>query len=127
MLYEVITVGVATQNEMLRRDYFTGTVEQLINYFTYLAEDVRKIMAQLGYKTMEELIGRSDLLKVVDTEFAKKFDFSSVLHREEGVNTCQSASNEPFDLNEFEKDVLAEAMDAIKNPERPIRISYNFV
>ncbi|MGD9968992.1 MAG: glutamate synthase large subunit [Sulfuricurvum sp.] len=116
------SVGVATQNEMLRRDYFTGTVEQLINYFTYLAEDVRKIMAQLGYRTMEELVGRSDLLKVIDTDFAKKFDFSSVLHQEEGFNTCQSASNEPFDANDFEKEVLAEAMDAIKNPERPVKI-----
>ncbi|ADR33789.1 glutamate synthase (NADPH) large subunit [Sulfuricurvum kujiense DSM 16994] len=116
------SVGIATQNEKLRSEYFNGTVEQLINYFTYLAEDVRKIMAQLGYKTIEELVGRSDLLRVIDTEFAQKFDFSSVLHREEGFNTCQSASNEPFDSNEFEKEVLAEAMDAIKNPERPIRI-----
>ncbi|MFA5215513.1 glutamate synthase large subunit [Sulfuricurvum sp.] len=116
------SVGIATQNEKLRSEYFNGTVEQLINYFTYLAEDVRKIMAQLGYKTMEEMVGRSDLLKVVDTEFAKKFDFSSVLHREEGFNTCQAPSNEPFDSNEFEKEVLSEAMDAIKNPERPIRM-----
>ncbi|HZF69576.1 glutamate synthase large subunit [Sulfuricurvum sp.] len=116
------SVGIATQNEKLRGEFFNGTVEQLINYFTYLAEDVRKIMAQLGYKTMEEMIGRSDLLKVIDTEFAKKFDFSSVLHREEGVNTCQAASNEPFDLNEFEQDVLAEAKDAIKNPDRPVKI-----
>jgi glutamate synthase (NADPH) large chain len=108
------SVGIATQNEKLRGEYFNGTVDQLINYFTYLAEDVRRIMAQLGYKTMEELVGRSDMLRVIDTEFAKKFDFSSVLHREEGVNTCQSASNEPFDLNEFEQEVLAEAMDAIK-------------
>jgi glutamate synthase (NADPH/NADH) large chain len=116
------SVGIATQNEKLRSEYFNGTVEQLINYFTYLAEDVRRIMAQLGYKTMEEMVGRSDLLKVVDTEFAKKFDFSSVLHREEGFDTCQAPSNEPFDSNEFEKEVLSEAMDAIKNPERPIRM-----
>jgi glutamate synthase (NADPH) large chain len=116
------SVGIATQNEKLRGEYFNGTVEQLINYFTYLAEDVRRIMAQLGYKTMEELVGRSDMLRVIDTEFAKKFDFSSVLHREEGVNTCQSVSNEPFDLNEFEQEVLAEAMDAIKTPERPVKI-----
>jgi len=116
------SVGIATQNETLRRDYFAGTVEQLINYFTYLAEDVRKILAQIGYKSLHEIIGRSDLLEVVDTDFAKKFDFSSVLHREKGVDTCQASSNEPFDSNEFEKDVLLEAMDAIKNPERPIRI-----
>lgn len=117
------SVGIATQNEKLRSEYFNGTVEQLINYFTYLAEDVRKIMAQLGYRTMEELIGRSDLLRVVDNDFAKKFDFSAVLHREEGVDTCQSASNEPFDANAFEKNVLAEAMDTIKNPDRSVRIT----
>jgi glutamate synthase (NADPH) large chain len=116
------SVGIATQNEKLRGEHFEGTVEQLINYFTYLAEDVRRIMAQLGYKTMEELVGRSDLLRVIDSEFAKKFDFSSVLHREEGVNTCQAATNEPFDDNAFEKNVLAEAMDTIKNPDRPIKI-----
>jgi glutamate synthase (NADPH) large chain len=117
------SVGIATQNEKLRSKHFEGTVEQLINYFTYLAEDVRRIMAQLGYKTIEEMVGRSDLLRVVDTEFAKKFDFSSVLHREEGVNTCQTSSNEPFDANEFEQKVLSEVMDTIKNPDRSIRIT----
>jgi glutamate synthase (NADPH/NADH) large chain len=117
------SVGIATQNELLRSEYFTGTVEQLINYFTYLAEDVRQIMAKLGYKTLEELVGRSDLLRIIDNDFARKFDFSNILHREEGVNTCQSATNKPFDDNAFEIDVLAEAMDTIKNPERPVRIS----
>jgi glutamate synthase (NADPH/NADH) large chain len=116
-------VGIATQNETLRQEHFTGTVEQLINYFIYLAEDVRKIMAQLGYKTMEELVGRSDLLQIIDTDFARKFDFSHVLHREEGINTCQSLSNDPFDDNAYEIDVLKEAMDAIKNPESPVRIT----
>ena len=88
-----------------------------------MAEDVRQIMAKLGYKTMEELVGRSDLLRIIDTDFARKFDFSNILHREEGVNTCQEASNKPFDDNAFEIDVLAEAMDAIKNSERPVRIT----
>jgi glutamate synthase (NADPH/NADH) large chain len=117
------SVGIATQTEKLRSEYITGTVEQLINYFTYLAEDVRQIMAKLGYETMEELVGRSDLLQVTDNEFARKFDFSNILHRVEGVDTCQTSTNKPFDDNEFEKDVLNEAMDAIKNPERPVRIS----
>lgn len=117
------SVGIATQNEKLRSEHFHGNVQQLINYFTYLAEDVRQLMAKLGYKTIEELVGRSDLLRVVDTDFAKKFDFSNILHREAGVNTCQAPSNEPFDSNEFEKEVLAEAMTAIKHPERPIRIT----
>ena len=117
------SVGIATQNEKLREEFFKGHVDQVINYFTLLAEDVRSIMAELGFKTMEEMIGRSDILKVVDDEFAQKFDFSDILHQEEGVNTHQQKFNHPFDDNSFEKDVLKEAMPAIKHPEHPIKIS----
>ncbi len=46
------SVGIATQNEKLREEYFKGNVQKVINYFTLLAEDVRSIMAQLGFKTM---------------------------------------------------------------------------
>ena len=116
------SVGIATQNEKLREEFFKGHVDQVINYFTLLAEDVRSIMAKLGFKTMEEMIGRSDILKVVDDSFAQKFDFSSVLHKEDGVDTCQQKFNYPFDDNSFEKDVLKEAMSAIKHPEHPIII-----
>ncbi|MBW6488938.1 glutamate synthase large subunit [Sulfurimonas sp.] len=116
------SVGIATQNEKLRQEFFKGHVEQLINYFTLLAEDIRSIMAELGFRTMEEMIGRSDTLKVVDDKFAQKFDFSSVLHQEKGVNTCQQKSNHPFDDNTFEKDVLKEAMSSIRNPLNSIRI-----
>jgi glutamate synthase (NADPH/NADH) large chain len=117
------TVGIATQNEKLRDEFFKGQVDQIINYFTYLAEDIRSIMAELGYKTMEEMIGRVDLLKVKEDDFAQKFDFSAVLHQEEGINTCQQPFNPPFDDNAFEKDVLKEAMAAIKHPDHPIRIT----
>ncbi len=116
------TVGIATQNEKLREEFFKGHVDQVINYFTLLAEDIRSIMAELGYKTMEEMIGQVNLLKVKDDAFAQKFDFSSILHQEEGVNTHQQRFNYPFDDNTFEKDVLKEAMVAIKSPDQPIRI-----
>ncbi|HIP03318.1 MAG TPA: glutamate synthase large subunit, partial [Campylobacterales bacterium] len=116
------SVGIATQNEKLREEFFKGQVDQLINYFTYLAEDVRAIMAELGYRTMEEMIGRVELLSVKNEPFAKKFDFSAILHKEEGVNTHQQPFNPPFDDNAFEKDVLKEAMNAIKHPEYPVRI-----
>jgi glutamate synthase (NADPH) large chain len=117
------SVGIATQNEKLREEFFKGHVDQVVNYFTLLAEDVRSLMAELGYKTMDEMIGRVDLLKVKEDDFAQKFNFSSILHQEEGVNTCQQPFNPPFDDNEFEKDVLKEAMNAIKHPEHPIRIT----
>ncbi len=117
------SVGIATQNEYLRSEHYRGNVRQLINYFTLLAEDVRSILAALGYTRLEEIIGRADLLHVVDDAFAKKFDFSAVLHTEEGVNTCQHPTNPPFDDNAFEIEVLKEAMTAIKHPDHPIRIS----
>ncbi|OHE01965.1 MAG: glutamate synthase [Sulfurimonas sp. RIFCSPLOWO2_12_36_12] len=117
------TVGIATQNEKLRQEFFKGHVDQLINYFTLLAEDIRSIMAELGFRTMEEMIGRSDILKVVDDKFAQKFDFSSVLHQESGVNTCQQKFNHPFDDNAFEKNILQEVMGTIKHPKQPIKIS----
>ncbi|QOY53104.1 glutamate synthase large subunit [Candidatus Sulfurimonas baltica] len=117
------SVGIATQNEKLRQEFFKGHVDQIVNYFTLMAEDIRSIMATLGFSTIEEMVGRVDLLKVVEDPFAKKFDFSSVLHQEDGVNTHQQKSNPPFDDNAFEKDVLKEAMSAIKHPEHPIRIN----
>jgi len=116
------SVGVATQDEYLRKDHYKGTVEKLVNYFTVIADDVRAILAELGYSSIEEIVGRSDLLKVIDDEFAQKFDFSSVLRRVEGVNTAQQKFNEPFDTNEFEKGVVKEAETAIRHPEHPIRI-----
>ena len=116
------SVGIATQNEKLREEFFKGHVDQIINYFTFIAEDIRSIMAELGYKTMEEMIGKSDILSVKNDKFAQKFDFSSILHQEDGVNTHQQKYNDPFDDNAFEKDVLKEAMVAIQHPEHPIKI-----
>ncbi len=109
------TVGVATQDPALR-EHFVGNVNRVINFFTLLAEDVREIMASLGYKTMEELIGRSDLLKVVDDRFAQKFDFSSILRRLDGIDTCQVDRNHPYDDNSYERDILKEVYTVIQNP-----------
>jgi glutamate synthase (NADPH/NADH) large chain len=56
-------VGIATQDEALRKK-FTGRPEQVINFFTFLAEEVRELLAQLGVKSIEELIGRTELLEM---------------------------------------------------------------
>ncbi len=115
------SVGVATQDEDLR-EHFTGTVERLISYFTFIAEEVREILAELGYKTIEEIVGRSDLLKVIDDEFAKKFDFQNVLRRIDGIDTCQKDFNEPFDKNKFEKELLKKVHRTIEKPTTPIKV-----
>jgi len=112
-------VGVATQDKKLRAK-FKGNVEKVVNYFTLLAEDIREILATLGYKSLEEIIGQDHLLEVIDDEFAKKFDFESLLYKIEGVNTCQVPFNEPYDQNEYEQGILKELFPTIENPEKPI-------
>jgi glutamate synthase (NADPH) large chain len=118
------SVGIATQEEKLR-DYYEGSVERVINYFTLLGEDVRNILAGLGYATLEEIVGKNELLKIIDDEFAKKFSFDRLLHRLDGFNTKQVEFNEPYDKNEFEKGVLAEIMPAIKNPREKLIVEKN--
>ena len=78
-------VGVATQDPELRRK-FTGEPEFVENFFRYIAEEVREYMAELGVRTLDELIGRVDLLDVdhaVDHWKARGLDFSRILHQPE--------------------------------------------
>jgi glutamate synthase domain-containing protein 2/glutamate synthase domain-containing protein 1/glutamate synthase domain-containing protein 3 len=75
-------VGIATQDEKLRKK-FKGTPENVVNYFFFVAEEIREIMAQLGFRTMDEMIGRADMLfmrKAVEHWKAKGIDVSSILH-----------------------------------------------
>ncbi|AOW12260.1 glutamate synthase subunit alpha [Hydrogenophaga crassostreae] len=74
-------VGVATQDPELRKK-FTGKPEHVVNYFFFLAEEARQIMAQLGIRTFDELIGRADLLDMrqgIEHWKAKGLDFSRLL------------------------------------------------
>ena len=76
-------VGVATQDPMLRKR-FTGQPEHVVNYFFFIAEEVRETMAQMGFRRFEEMIGRSDMIdtrKSVDHWKAKGLDFSRILHQ----------------------------------------------
>jgi glutamate synthase domain-containing protein 2/glutamate synthase domain-containing protein 1/glutamate synthase domain-containing protein 3 len=75
-------VGVATQDPVLRRK-FSGKPEYVVNYFFFVAEEVREYMARLGVRTLNELIGRTDLLdmrKGVAHWKAKGLDFSRIFH-----------------------------------------------
>jgi len=75
-------VGVATQDPVLRRK-FSGKPEHVINYFFYVAEEAREIMAQLGIRRFNDLIGRADLLdtqKGIEHWKARGLDFSRIFH-----------------------------------------------
>ncbi|MDP3069718.1 MAG: glutamate synthase large subunit [Opitutaceae bacterium] len=75
--------GVATQDPQLRAK-FAGKPEHVVNFMKFIAEDMREIMAVLGFRTIEEMIGRTDRLearKAVDHWKAKGLDFSSILYQ----------------------------------------------
>ena len=112
-------VGVATQDPHLRKR-FTGNVQKVVNYFTLIAEEIREILAELGYKSLEEIVGKNHLFEVIDDEFAKKFNFEELLYKLDGVNTCQVAFNEPYDQNEYEQEIVKELMATIEDPSTPI-------
>jgi len=76
-------VGVATQDPELRKR-FTGQPEHVVNYFFFVAEEVREIMAQLGIRKFDDLVGRADLLDMragIEHWKAKGLDFSKVFYQ----------------------------------------------
>ncbi len=76
-------VGIATQNPELRKK-FTGRPEHVVNFFRFVAEEARELMAELGFRKFDEIIGRSDLLdmrRAVDHWKAQGLDLSAILYR----------------------------------------------
>ncbi len=79
-------MGVATQNPELRK-HFIGRYEYLVNYFTFLAQEVREYLAEMGFRSLNDIVGRTDLLVDSDTVAIRDrgLDFSRLLHHEEGT------------------------------------------
>ena len=73
-------MGVATQNPELRK-HFLGRYEYLVNYFTFLAQEVREYLAEMGARSLNDIIGHTELIETKPSTL----DFSRLLHKEEGV------------------------------------------
>ncbi len=113
--------GVATQNNVLRSKYFIGEVEMVTHYFRFITEEAREIMASLGVRKLQDLIGRTDLLEAIEgtTSKQRRLDLSPILS-DGGVATdkpqyCISPKNEPFDKGELAEQMVADALAAIEN------------
>jgi glutamate synthase domain-containing protein 2/glutamate synthase domain-containing protein 1/glutamate synthase domain-containing protein 3 len=77
--------GIATQNPTLRES-FTGDPEHTVNFMKFIAQDLRELMAQLGFRTLNEMVGRTDMLeakKAIDHWKAKNIDLSKILYQPE--------------------------------------------
>ena len=98
-------VGVATQNPALRAK-FSGKPEYVINYLRFVAQETREILASLGLRSLDEAVGRADLLSVnraIDFYKAQHLDFSSILHAAEGDGRRFDPSFEKEPLDNYDR------------------------
>ena len=113
-------VGIATQDKELRKN-FKGTPEHVINFFYYIAEELRGIMAQLGFRTMDEMIGQTHKInanKAITHYKAKGLDLSSILHRPAAYSQMPVKNSEKQDHNlenVLDFTILKHAKTAITN------------
>src|SRR5881392_2227749 len=121
-------VGIATQDPQLRRK-FTGAPEHVVNYFFFVAEEVRELMAQLGFHTFNEMIGRADLLdmrKSIEHWKARGLDFSRVFFQPKMPPEVARHRSEDQDhglARALDHQLIAAAAKAIETRE-PVRLEY---
>ncbi|MAF01797.1 MULTISPECIES: glutamate synthase-related protein [Herbaspirillum] len=119
-------VGVATQDPVLRAK-FSGKPEHVVNFFFFIAEEARQIMAQLGIRKFDELIGRADLLdrsKAIAHWKAKGLDFSRIFHQPESNLPVYHTDVQDHGLDKaLDHKLIAQAKIALEKGEKVSFIS----
>lgn len=116
-------MGVATQDPRLR-ERFKGKPEHLVNYFHFVAEELRQIMSELGFRKIEEMVGRTDKLKLkekIDHWKARHLDFSRILYRPDppsqaAVRCVQAQDHGIADV--LDRRLIEKARPALENKKR---------
>ena len=118
------SVGIATQDPELRKQ-FAGKPEHLVTYFMFVAEEMREIMAEVGFRTVAEMIGRTDVLDYQDAANHWKsegMDFSRLLYRQESNDPnepvyCDREQDHGLD-KALDNELIAQAQPALDNRSR---------
>lgn len=111
-------MGVATQNPELRK-HFIGRYEYLVNYFTFLAQEVREYLAEIGYTSLNDIVGRTELIEVASKPQSERgLDFSRLLHKVDNGNALCHVSNVHADLDDvLDRRIIHSAQLAIDTQE----------
>ena len=119
-------VGVATQNPELRAK-FMGNADHVVNYMRFVAEEMREYMSILGFRTVEEMVGRTDVLQISERTAkhwkASQLDLSALLHQMQGTRTKQQQQNHQIEESFDMRELLPKVTKAIEEKER-IELSY---
>ncbi|WP_320819614.1 glutamate synthase large subunit [Thalassolituus sp.] len=112
--------GVATQNDGLRKDHYIGTADMVKNYFHFVGQEVRTWMAKIGVRTIEELVGRTDLLEMIEGSTSKQrhLDLTAILNNDyipvDKPHTVQVDRNRPYDEGHLAERMVVELLPAIE-------------
>ena len=121
-------VGIATQDPELRKN-FVGKAEHVVNFFRFIAQEVREYMAALGFRTMDEMIGRVDRLnyrRAVDHWKAKGLDYSAILHQPNVRADLPRRKTREQDhglATVLDQELIVDCRDAIEHGT-PVALSY---
>ena len=125
-------VGVATQNPELRKK-FMGGADAVVHFMNYVAEEIRELMAELGFRTINEMVGRVDKLEMraaIEHWKAKGLDYSKLLYKPQlgpEVGTyCQMQQDHLLDKSLDKREILKQAQPAIQNG-KPVTIDLPIV
>lgn len=114
-------LGVTTQNPELRK-HFIGKYEYLVNYFTFLAREVREYLAEMGYTRLDDIVGHTELIVKKATEKGSKpsmLDFTRLLNRESGNCSLYHTTAQIHDLsNILDRQIISSAQKAIQDKEK---------
>ncbi|WP_148253327.1 glutamate synthase large subunit [Aidingimonas lacisalsi] len=112
--------GVATQHQYLRDEHFRGTVDMVKHYFRFIAEEVRELMAMMGVRKLTDLIGRTDLLEMIEgqTPSQRNLDMTALLENDfvpaDAPQFCQVERNVPHDPGAKNQEVLDALLPSIE-------------
>ncbi|HIY88904.1 MAG TPA: glutamate synthase large subunit [Candidatus Bacteroides pullicola] len=119
-------VGVATQDERLRK-HFRGHYEYVVNYFRFLAEEVREYLAEMGFTRLADIVGRTDLIELKPAAPGTKaalLDFGRLLHRVDNGAALHNVSAQRHDIDHvLDVPMLAAAREALDN-RREVSLEY---
>ena len=115
--------GVATQRKDLINQHFIGEKERVMNYFNFIANDVRKYLSELGVHKLEDIIGQTKYLSQLQDieDYLKNIDLSAILYSDKSSNEshfCTLPKNKPWDKANLSKQILSDTSNKIQKDKK---------
>ena len=119
-------VGVATQDPELRK-HFRGRYEYVVNFFRFMAQEVREYLAEMGFKHLDDIVGRTDLITIKPSAAGSKeslLDFSQMLHQVDNGAALHNVTEQKHEIDKvLDRTILAAAHEALES-KKEISLEY---